>query len=424
MLLVPDHHRALRGEHAVGLRGRLPVTHHQALPAGTDRVQHAAHRQPVELTGQPEQTGALGDHRTPGTRQLGHRDAEPPVGRQRLGVRLGERATDDQRAGAGGQRLVPQRIDGDDLGTGGPQQLGGLRMAEAAARPTRQRHQRALGGQGELTERLLRRPGHGRQRRGRAGQAEQPFQIDRGGDRLAQPTDRASGIGGPVDHRRHAVPARRQHRRQVLSTQRAVDRHAHVVQRLAQHPLVPRGRHPVEDHPTQPELLVVRAETVHQGSHRLPHRGHVDHQHHRAAQRGGGRGRGLLLRTATDRVVQAHAALHDREPGTGGPVRDQRGEPVDADQPGIDHPAGSTGGQAEVGGVDVVRAELEPGDVDTSLGQCGEQPDRQRVLAVPGGRRAEHQARHDSHHRLLAGGGYAMADRWGPIRRRDDTRPA
>lgn len=424
MRLVPDQHRAGGGNHAVGLGGRLPVAGHHPVPADTYRVQDTAHRQPVQLPSQPEQPGALGDHRTPGPRQLGHRDAEPPVGRQLLGVRLGQRATDDQRAGADRQRLVAQRVDDDDLGTGGPEQLGGLRVAEAATRPAGHRHQRTVRRSRERAERLLGRPGRRRQRRGGAGQPEQPLQIDSGGDGLAQPAHRTDGVGRVVDHRRHTVPPRRQHRRQVLATQRAVDRHSHVVQRLAQHPLVPRRRHPVEDHPTEPQLLVVRAETVHQGRHRLAHRGHVDNEHHRAAQRGGRGGRGLLLGTAADRVVQPHAALHHGEPGTGGAVRHQRGEPVDADQPGVDHPTWPTGGETEVGGVDVVRPELEPGDVDPSLGQGGEQPDRQRVLTVPGGRRAEHQARHDGHHRLLASGGGYATGRPRPIRRRDDTRPA
>lgn len=424
MRLVPDQHSTGGGHHAVGLGGRLPVTGHHPVPADTDRVQDTAHRQPVQFPGQPEQAGALGDHRTPGPRQLGHRDAEPPVGRQLLGVRLGQRAADDQRAGADRQRLVAQRVDHDDLGAGGPQQFGGLRVAEAAARPTGHRHQWPVRRGCERAEGLLGRPGRCRQRRGGAGQPEQPFQVDSGGDGLAQPADRTDSVGRAVDDRCHPVPPRRQHRRQVLATQRAVDRHPHVVQRLAQHPLVPRRRHPVEDHPAEPQLLVVRTETVHQGRHRLPHRGHVDDEHHRAAQRGGRGGSGLLLGTAPDRVVQAHAALHHGQPGTGGTVRHQRGEPVEADQSGVDHPTGPTGGETEVGGVDVVRAELEPGDVDPSLGQGGEQPDRQRVLTMPGGRRAEHQARHDGHHRLLASGGGYATGRPRPIRRRDDTRPA
>ena len=84
---------------------------------------------------------------------------------------------------------------------------------------------------------------------------------------------------------------------------------------------------------------------MHQGGHRLAHRGHVDHQHHRAAQRGGRGGGGLLLGAPADRVVQAHAALHHGQPGAGGAVREQRGEPVGADQPGVESPAGPAGGR-------------------------------------------------------------------------------
>ena len=149
-----------------------------------------------------------------------------------------------------------------------------------------------------------------------------------------------------------------------MPAQRAEDRHADVVEGLAQQRLVPGGGDPVEDHAAEPELLVVRPEAVHQRGHRLPHRGHVDHQHDRAAQRGGDRRGGLGFGRPATQSYSPMVPCDHREPGAGGAVREERGDPLRADQPGVEVAAGAAGGEPQVRRVDVVRADLETGDVE------------------------------------------------------------
>ncbi len=160
------------------------------------------------------------------------------------------------------------------------------------------------------------------------------------------------------------------------------------------------GRDPVEDHAAEPQQLVVRPEAVHQRRDRLAHRGHVDDHHDRRAQGRGDARRGVGLDPPGEAVEQAHRALDDRDLGAGAAVREQRGDAGQADQPGVEVAPRATGGEAQVGGVGVVRTDLEAGGREPTGGERGEQADRQRGLAVPGRGRADHHARHGGHRRL------------------------
>ena len=80
----------------------------------------------VQLAAQPDQPGTFGGNGTPGAGQGRHRGAQPDVGGQLVGVRLGQSGADDQSPHVGGQRLVAQRIDRYHLGSGRGEQIGGL----------------------------------------------------------------------------------------------------------------------------------------------------------------------------------------------------------------------------------------------------------------------------------------------------------
>jgi hypothetical protein len=146
--------------------------------------------------------------------------------------------------------------------------------------------------------------------------------------------------------------------------------------------------------------LVVHPEAVHQGGHRVTHRGDVDHQGDGGAQGGGDRGRTVDLGLPGQAVEQAHRALDHGELCARRTVREQRCDPLRADQARIQVAARTAGGQAEVGRVRVIRSDLETGGRDTAGRAGGEQPDGDRRLPVTGRRRAHDQARQGGHRQL------------------------
>jgi hypothetical protein len=160
VLLVADHPRTDLGHRRGRACGRVAVADDHLVAGAAVRVEHAAHRAPVERLGEPEQAGALGDHRASGARQVGDVGAEPAVGGQLLRVRLRQCTPDDQGIGALGQQLVAERVDGDNRGAGGFQQFARLGVREGQAWAARERDDRGaadqdggrvVGGEGQLT---------------------------------------------------------------------------------------------------------------------------------------------------------------------------------------------------------------------------------------------------------------------------------
>ncbi len=222
MELVATREGAACGERRVGGRHRLPVAQGEARCHGRRHLgQHPAHRLAVQRAAQVEQSGALGDHRSAGGRERADLGPQRGVGGERAGVHLREPAADDQRRRPVGQRLVGRRVEAHDLGAGGREQLGRLRVAERERRPARHRDHRApptspgrarrrrheaarglggigcLGGArgpcrigeadlGGLLGGLLGVPGIGREvGRGR-GEREQRVEVEAGADRVAE----------------------------------------------------------------------------------------------------------------------------------------------------------------------------------------------------------------------------------------------
>ena len=127
-------------------------------------------------------------------------------------------------------------------------------------------------------------------------------------------------------------------------------------------------------------------EPVHDGGGGAGHLADVQHQDHRGVDQGrdvGGRGEPLAADLA---VEQPHHALDDGEVGRLGvarAVQQQRGDLVGPAQVRIQVAAGPAGGQGVVAGVDVVRADLEPGDLRPSRRKAPIRPVASVVLPCP-----------------------------------------
>ncbi|MFD5763016.1 diaminobutyrate--2-oxoglutarate transaminase family protein, partial [Streptomyces sp. NPDC127044] len=84
----------------------------------------------------PPPPGPRGGARSPAERQLGHGLAQRLVGGQLGRVHLGKPPTDDQPVRTVRQLFVPQRVEGDDFGSRGGQQLGMLGVGEGEGGPS------------------------------------------------------------------------------------------------------------------------------------------------------------------------------------------------------------------------------------------------------------------------------------------------
>lgn len=201
-----------------------------------------------------------------------------------------------------------------------------------------------------------------------------------------------------------------------VAAQGPEDRHADVVERLTQQLLVPGGGNPVQDDTAEPEQLVVRAETVHQRGHRLPHGADVDDEDHGRAQQPGDLGGRLAVRAAGEPVEEPHGPLDHGDVQRRGTVGEQRAHPLGADHARVEVTPGTTRSQTQIGGVDVVGADLESGGPVTPGRQRGQQTYGDGSLAVTGGWRADHQPRDGAHDAPLALGQMCVPDDtgWAP----------
>jgi hypothetical protein len=133
--LVPAHPRPGRREHAVAHGHGLPIPEGQPLAHTGSRLQHAAHRLTVELTGEVEETGTFGGDGSAAEGEFGYGFAQGFVGGQLGGIHLREPTTDDQPGGIGGQLLVMEGVESDDFGSGGGEQFGMLGVGEGEGGP-------------------------------------------------------------------------------------------------------------------------------------------------------------------------------------------------------------------------------------------------------------------------------------------------
>jgi hypothetical protein len=102
-------------------------------------------------------------------------------------------------------------------------------------------------------------------------------------------------------------------------------------------------------------------------------------------------------------VEQAHHALDDGDVGRARVQRaaqEQRGDPLLADQPGVEVAARPPGRQTVVAGVDVVGADLVRGDGEPAGGERGDEPGGDRGLARVAARRGHHDPRQRGHHSM------------------------
>ena len=193
----------------------------------------------------------------------------------------------------------------------------------------------------------------------------------------------------------------------VVAAQAAQDGDAGRQQGVPDLVLVPLAGHPVQDHAGDPHPGVVAGEAQHRGGHAATGAGHVHDEHDRRVDQPGdvcGRGHAL----GADRpVVQAHHTLDDRDVGGAGSeraVQEQRRHPVLALQHRIEVARRSAGGQRVVAGIDVVRPDLVPRDLEPATAQCRHQAGRDRGLPVPGARRSDDDAGHLEHRSMLPQG--------------------
>nr|BFE75985.1 hypothetical protein GCM10020092_092860 [Actinoplanes digitatis] len=147
--------------------------------------------------------------------------------------------------------------------------------------------------------------------------------------------------------------------------------------------------------------LVEHPEPVHQRRQGVAHRRHVDNQDHRRAQGGGDCGRTVDLGLSGQAVEQAHRALDDRDLRSGRAVREERSDSLRADQARVQVATRAARGQAQIGGVGVVGADLEAGGRNPPRATGGEQADRDSGLAMSRRGCAHHYARVGGHHGSL-----------------------
>ena len=115
----------------------------------------------VELVEQEQQAAALGQDRPV---ERADRGAQPCVCLQLCAEDLREAAGEDQRAGALGERLVAEGVEGHELGPGGPQQLEVLLVVERERRAARDGDAGAGdGGRARIPGRAVQRGGIPRQ---------------------------------------------------------------------------------------------------------------------------------------------------------------------------------------------------------------------------------------------------------------------
>ena len=192
---------ASAGDDRVGGGDRGPVAEGELRRHRRVSVDHAAHRLAVQRPGQVEQAGALGRDRRAGRGHGRDLAAHRLVGGQLAGVHLREPAADQQARGVFRQRLVGQRVEADDLGTGSSQQLGLLGIAERERRPLGDRDHRPAarpvpgfrrtrvcqraGSLPIVKERNSGVPGSRHQRRCAAGHRHQRTDVARGADQGA-----------------------------------------------------------------------------------------------------------------------------------------------------------------------------------------------------------------------------------------------
>ncbi len=373
--------------------------------------QHPALRLAVEVGAEPEQPGALGDHRHPGGGALADLGPQRGVGGQLGRVDLGEAAAGDQRVAAVGQVLVRHRVELDDLGAGRLQQLAVLGVAEGEGTPGRHRDAEGSEEQGRSCAACGARDSAGTSRPARCGE---PRRYGARGRYGAAPGDTASD-GAAGRGRRRVAPGRRRRggTRAVRSGRAPSGRSASRRSRSRWRATSSRSRGsqsrtwaarsaagtrprwrdgacssasagsaPSTGTPrsvsasrrisscrgedtrfsTTPATWtrgVEAGEAVHGGGDGAAGAGGADDQHDGGGQQPGHvRGAGEVACGRARAVEQAHDAFDHADVGRAAAVPEQRRDQVLADQERVQVAAGSPGRGGVITGVDVVRADL------------------------------------------------------------------
>ncbi len=143
-------------------------------------------------------------------------------------------------------------------------------------------------------------------------------------------------------------------------------------------------------------MRVERGEPVDQRGDATAGRTRVDDEHHGRVRELGHVSGGREPLGAERAVEQTHHALDDGYlggPGPGaGPVQQQRDDLVLALQVRVQVPRRPAGGEGVVAGVDVIRSDLVPGDLEAPVPQRRHQAGRHRRLPLTGRGRRDHQA--------------------------------
>ena len=262
----------------------------RADPASTPHIGY-----PSSSDDQIDQPGAFGVHRRPGGGQLVDLPADDVVGRQLRGELLGEAAGQQHRVRAVGQR-VDERVELDHVGTGGPQQLGMLGVAEAERLSRRQRDRRLCGCARRLASPLPPPGSHGgsatRLRGGRNTAARSTWRATRAV--IASTASRARRpYSTAVTRPRYLVGSSNS----ATRGNRAQHRDAGLLAGLPQHLLMPGRPDPVEDDAGDPGRGIERRKAVQQCGDAVALAARVDHQDDRRAEQtgdvcGGARRRG------------------------------------------------------------------------------------------------------------------------------------
>ena len=130
MKLVPPHPGTGHRERTVTHGHGIPITEGEPISHPSGGVEHPAHGPPVQLPAQIQQPGTLGGNGRTTLGESSDRLAQGLIGGQLSGKHLGKPAPDNQPPCPIRQLLIPKRIEHDDLGPGGPQQLDMLGIGE------------------------------------------------------------------------------------------------------------------------------------------------------------------------------------------------------------------------------------------------------------------------------------------------------
>jgi hypothetical protein len=183
----------------------------------------------------------------------------------------------------------------------------------------------------------------------------------------------------------------------IVTAQFTEDRHADVVECVAQHRRVAIGTDPVQHDAGDAHRTVERREPVHQRGDRARHRGGIDDQNDRRLEQPGHVG-GRGSNTVGCPVEQSHHSLDDQDVAARCRASGERRDRLGAAHPRIEVAGAAPGRRRVIAGIDEVGTHLCRGRPVTGIDERAQQAGRHRRLADPRMRAGDDEAGTEHRH--------------------------